>query len=394
MSVSCTVQQIKTLLDTLIARKNAIKVINFLKESKVDYTLLLFLQLPESQRGTSELISYMETICNRMGADLSRLFYQQVWGYFEKEGITIISPDKYITANKKDEILAEYEKVKKSWGKHNPLFLQTYSTDDGKFTNHLYHITRTAQDGILRLLDILKTGDFAVNSRMYKACGAFEHIIGPQTLTCQIFDCEIMSNVFEKKTVGEITEMVERFPQCITSLMILEDLINIEDIITFAVKCRTRKIKDAVKISYHFVPNICAPKATHRAAMEICLRGCKSRIDEANAQIKSTGILPETLLLGDISDSILVLDVGAIKSNGFTTAFSRKKPSDPFSRLVYTEKVCAGATIGRDECPMDPQDLHSPNISDAARLMLIYTQLFTTPKCEMTCYAMEIQVFY
>jgi nucleoid DNA-binding protein len=387
--VSCIIFNIKTILDKLFAQHTTTNVIDFLDKSKVDYTLLLYLQLPESIAKKSELISYLRSLCSSMKADFrSRHFYDSVWNYFERKGICPVTPDKYIIANKKDELLAEYEKIKKSWGKHNPLFLQTYDTQDGKFTNHLYHITRTVQDGILRLFDILKAGEFVANGRAYKACGAFEHIIGPTTLTCQIFDCEIMSTVFdERKTTEEIKEMVKCFPQCISSIMISEDLINIEDIITYVVKERTRRIDEStVKISYHFVPNICAYKSVHREAMDVCLKECKSRIDEANAHIKGTGILPENLLFGGISDSLLALDVGAIKSNGFTTAFSRKKSSDPFSRLIYSEEVCAGATIRLHECLKEPQDLHSPNLTDDTRRMLIYTQLFTTPKREMLCY--------
>ena len=387
--VSCMIFNIKTLLDKLLAKHTTTNVIEFLNKSKVDYTLLLYLQLPESIGKKSELISYLGSLCSSMKADFrSRHFYDSVWNYFERKGICSVTPDKYIIANKKDELLVEYEKIKKSWGKHNPLFIQTYDHQDGKFTNHLYHITRTVQDGILRLFDILKTGEFVANGRLYKACGAFEHIIGPSTLTCQIFDCEIMSTVFEdRKTTEEIKEMVKCFPQCISSIMISEDLINIEDIITYVVKDRTRRINDdTVKISYHFIPNICAYKSVHREAMEICLKECKGRIDEANACIKGTGILPENLLFGGISDSLLALDVGAIKSNGFTTAFSRKKNSDPYSRLIYSEEVCAGATISLDECLKEPQDLLSPNLTDDTRRMLIYTQLFTTPKREMLCY--------
>jgi hypothetical protein len=389
---SCAIGRTDKMLDRQLSYQTTTKVIHFLKESKVDYTLLLYLQLPESLRKKSELISYLETLCCQMKVDFkSRNFYDCVWRSFENEGIVSITPEKFVIANKKEDVLLEYEKIKKSWGKHSPLFLQTYSTKDGNFTNHLYHITRTVPDGILRLLDILRAGEFVANGKVYAACGAFEHVISPSTLTCQIYDCEILSSVFdEKKTTEEIKEMVQCFPQCLSSIMISEDLVNFEDIITFVVKDRTRRIDDdTVKISYHFIPNICAPKSMHRDAMEVCLRECKGRIDEAVAGIKNTGILPEGLLTDGISDSLLALDYSAIKSNGFTTAFSRKKKSDPFSLLIYAEEVCAGTAIKRDECLKQPQDLQSTNLTDRERLMLIYAQLFTPPKHEMLCYTDE-----
>lgn len=388
-TVSYSIQKIEALLDKLTIRQRTIKVIHHLKESKVDYTLLLYLQLPESLRTKSEVLSYLESTCMQMKADFKqRDFYKCTWDYFNDEGVLPITPDKFITANRKDDILKEYEKIKKSWGTHNPLFIQTYDTKNGKFTNHLYHISRTTQDGILRLQDILKAGEFAINGRVYTACGAFEHVIGPSTLICQIYDCEIMSSAFnERKTTEEIKEMVQQFPRCISSIMIEENLIDIEDFVKFTVKNRTRRINDNdVKISFHFIPNICAPKSIHNAATAVCLKGCKSRIDEGSAAIKNTGLLPESLLSNNISDSLLAFDYSAIKSNGFTTSHSRKNRGDPFPRLIYTEELCGGVSIEREDYHNELQDLESTNMSDKERRMLMYVQLYTVPKHEMLCY--------
>jgi hypothetical protein len=389
ITVSSALHVIESLLSKQHIKHNTARVIHHLKETKVDYTLLLYLQMPEYIRQKSELISCLQSVCTQMKADFTcGFFYTCVWNYFEYEGVSPITPEKYIIANRKEDILKEYAKIKKSWGKHSPLFLQTYDTKDGKFTNHLYHISRTTQDGIMRLMEILKAGEFVVNGRIYTSCGAFEHVIGPSTLTCQIYDCEIYSTAFdERKTVEEIKEMVQSFPQCISSIMISEDLIDMEDFVKFAVKDRTRRVdEDKVKISFHFIPNICAPKSVHNAATEVCLRECKSRIDAGNAAIKSTGIMPEILIFNGISDSLLAFDYSAIKANGFTTPFSRKKRTDQFSRLIYTEEVCGGIAIGRDVYLKEPQDLESTNLTQKERLMLVYEQLYTTPKREMLCY--------
>jgi hypothetical protein len=393
IQASCTISVIKSHLEKLHMHRKTCTLINYLKEQKVDYTLLLYLQLPDTIRKTSEIISYLESKCTQMDIDFNlRLFYKCIWEHFELGGIKVITPDKYIAMNKKNDALEEYEKVKKSWGIHNPLFLQTYIYDkkEERFTNHVYHITRTVQDGILRLLDILKAGEFPMGGKIYKACGAFEHIIAPSTLTCQIYDCEILSSAFESKTVEEIKEMVLAFPQCISGKMIMNDLINIEDIVTFVVKDRTRKVaKNVTKISNHFIGNICAPKFIHRRVMDVCLSVCKARIDEAAKCISDTGILPESFLTGTVNDAMLTLDYSAIKSNGFTTAFSRKTEKDPFSRLLYADKICAGESMERHECLKEPHDLHGSNLTDKQRLMLIYTQLYTAPKDEMICYTEE-----
>lgn len=390
LKISSLLSKIGCILNKQVIKQRTISVINALKESKVDYTLLLYLQLPESLRSKSELICGLESTCVQMNADFKcEYFYTCVWNFFESEGVLPITPEKFVVANRKQDALNEYDKVKKTWGKHSPLFLQTYDAKDGELNSHLYQISRTSQDGILRLLDILKAGEFAANGRMYKACGAFEHVISLSTLTCQIYDCEIMSSSFDgKKAIEEITEMVQQFPPCLSSIMISKNLVDMEDFIKFTVKNRTRRIDaDNVKISFHFTPNICAPKSIHNAATEICLRECKGRIDAGKAAIKNTGVMPDHLVFNDISDSLLSLDYSAIKSNGFTTPFSRKKKSDEFSRLVYIEEVCGGMSINREMYVKTPQDLTSENMSDKERALLIYAQLYTTPKREMICYS-------
>jgi hypothetical protein len=113
------------------------------------------------------------------------------------------------------------------------------------------------------------------------------------------------------------------------------------------------------------------------------------RMNEASALIK-TGILPDRLLTGN--DSLLTLDVGASNNNGIATAFSRKKEGDPFPKLIYQEEVCAGLSIDIHECLIDPQDLHSTNIDDKARLGLIYAQLYTVPKQEMLLYSKDMVI--
>jgi hypothetical protein len=234
----------------------------------------------------------------------------------------------------------------------------------------------------------LKAGTFVVKGKVYDVCGAFEHVISSTTLTCQIYDCEIMSKAFgDMKSVEEIKEMILCFPQCISSIMIGKDLIDIESIITYVVKDRTRHVaEDNVKVSNHFIGNICAPKHIHRHATDICLSDWKDKIDDVGVFIKSAGLIPESYIENTIYDSILTLDYSAIKSNGFTTAFSRKSQHDPFPLMLFADEICAGDVYARHECLKDPQDLHNPNLSDAQRRMLIHVQLYTTPKKEMLSY--------
>ena len=384
------ITSIKNILAKLNAKRNATKAIEFLKELKVDYTLLLYMQLPDHIKRNYGLICYLESICRQLNVDLNvdynaTHFYDSVWAHFETTGISPVDPGKYIIAIKKDTIIEEYAKIKKSWGMHSPFFFQTYTTKDGKFTENVYHITKTVQDGILRLFDILKAGQFVANGRAYKACGAFEHIVDPvNTLTCQLYDCEIMSTAFGgAKTTSEIRSVVEGFPRVLCSLLIAKDLIDISTIVTIVAKDRTREVEEGrVKVSYHFIPNLCAPKSMQRMVANLCFEDSTGRINEACASIKATGLLPECLH----DDPLVALDLSAIKSNGITTAFSRKKESDPFPRFAYAEEVCAGCTETIHECLKNPQDFCSGNLDDRQRHFLLYNQLYTAPKKEMLCY--------
>lgn len=393
IQISFTILEVKKLIEKLVVKKEATRVISFLKEQKVDYTLILFLQLPDKLKKTSEMISYLTHICSDMKVEIkTTYFFEVVWKIFESEGVSPVTPDKFITAPKKNTAIEDYCKVKKSWGCHNPYFFQTYTTKDGNFTEHLYHITRTAQDGLIRLLDILKAGGFMTNGKIYNACGAFEHVLGPRTLTCQLFDCEIKSSAFgNAKTVDEIKEMVECFPRAISHLMIKHNLISIEDFITFVVKDRTRKTGESYKISNHFISYICATKEMHRQAMEICLNDeWKENIDAAAHTIKETGLLPESFYADQgVFASLLTLDYSAIKSNGITTAFSRKEHNHPFPIYTHTDEVVGAEFTERYECLKRPQDLEGSNIDDAQRLMLLYIQSYTLPHHNMTYYTDE-----
>lgn len=393
IQTSFTIFRIKDLVGKLAVKQDANKVIDFLKEQKVDYTLTFYLQLPEQLKKTSEMISYLTRICSDMKVNTKHpYFFESIWKRFETGGISPVTPGKFIVSTKKNTAIEDYEKVKKSWGCHNPYFFQTYSTKEDVFIEHLYHITRTAQDGLIRLLDILKAGGFMSNGKMYNACGAFEHVLSPSTLTCQLFDCEIKSSVFNNaKTVEEIKEMVQCFPKAIAHLMIKHDLISIEDFVTFVVKDRTRQVGDAHKISNHFIAYICATKEMHRQAVEICLRDeWKANIDAAAHAIKGTGILPESYYADrGIFSSMLTLDYSAIKSNGITTAFSRKDYDHPFPNYIHADEIVGAEFTERHESFKRPQDLHGSNIDDAQRLMLLYIQSYTLPHHHMTYYTDE-----
>jgi hypothetical protein len=166
------------------------------------------------------------------------------------------------------------------------------------------------------------------------------------------------------------------------------------------VKNRTRALNEGnVKVSYHFIPNIWAPKSIHCKAVAVCAGECKGSISKAAAGIKSNGVLPQELLTNSIQDSKVAWDISAV-NNSITTAFSRKQRTGPFSRYVYAEEVCGGCAVGREEFLKNPQDLDTPNITDKERLMLLFRQCYTVQQKEMLCYtasAMETlseEVFY
>ena len=373
-----------------VANKTA-ELIRYLQQAEVDYTLLLYIQV-HCMRNKG-FVSYLIGVCEQLGVPYkSRFFPDTVWAHFKLTGIRCITPRKFLMNRRKDDILEEYQGVKSrnDWGQHNPFFFQTFVTTKGVkgFQKLVFFITRTWQDGVVRLHEILKQQSFVNGTTMYDAHGVFEHVVDDDTPSALILDSEIMSNVFQDRmSVAQVKEEVLQFPSIIRTEMIVKELINEEDMLPVTVKDKTRPRGDAVKVSFHFVLAVCASKAHHKRAIEILMRDRKESIDKALVHMKTHGSLPEEC---ELPTAWYAFDAKAAISNGFTTAFSLKARTDPHSRKHSDLVICAGLQISESLCPIKVQDLGA-DLTDKERLWLLQEQLYTTPKRCMIGYAAQFE---
>jgi hypothetical protein len=186
------------------------------------------------------------------------------------------------------------------------------------------------------------------------------------------------------------------FPQCISSIMVANDLMNIEDVVTYVVKDRTGQVGERTSSTSPttFFGNICAPKAVHRQAMDTSLREWKGKIDEAALEIKNTGLLPEKFITNGVYDSILALD------HTVTTAQSRATASPPPSPARRSKTLPADALCRRDTSMRwaDPREARMPEGGagyarfqphGGTEVHADLYQLYTQPKYSMLCYSEE-----
>ena len=377
------------LLERKRMREKTETLIQYLKGAEVDYTLLMYLQLHQ-QKG---FMSYLRGVCEQFAVPCqNRFVHDAVWAHFVESGVNPITPCKFLMNRKKDEILEEYRLIRSrnDWGQHNPFFFQTFITtkQSKSFQKLVFFITRTWQDGVIRLLEILKEGTFVYGTTMYEAHGAFEHVIDDESMAGLILDSEILCSAFQgHKTVEEVKEEVMLFPSIIATEMVLKGLLNEEDMLRVVVKDKTRPRGDDVKVSTHSILAICAPKGHHKRALEICLKDHKDEISRCLTHMKSKKHLPEDCTL---PTAWYAFDSKAAISNGFTTAFSLKVKSDPHSRKHSDLVVCAGMQLSETLCPVPVQDFRDA-LTDKERLWLLQEQLYTTPKRYMLEYAVQFE---
>ena len=373
------------------------EVITFLDNAEVDYTLLLFLQAQNiitKGSGFSSLISYLRGICEQLGAVWynSRFFYDAVWAHLKREGIRPLTPSKFITNRRKEDILHEYQGIRASnaWGQHNAFLFQTFITTADKkgFQKLVFILTRTWRDGVIRMLEILKQGGFVFGTSMYDAHGVFEHAYDDEAVTLLNLDCEVLASAFRgHKTADVIAKEMLDFPSIIATEMVAKGLLLEDETLRVTVKDKTRpRGQGDTKVSFHFLLSICARKADHKLAIEECLSDYKESITKSLVYLKEHKHLPEER---ELQTAWYTFDAKAAISNGFTTPFSLKNRSDPHSRKHSDVEICAGLQISNSLCPVQVQDLHGTHLTDADRLWLLQEQLFTTPKRYMLCYAWQ-----
>ena len=365
-------------------------LIKFLQDAEVDYTLLMYLQVSDSVTKGKGFISYLKGICEQHKVPYTnQFFFDAVWAHFTKAGVRPITPTKYIMHRKKDEILQQYKTIRSrnDWAQHNPFFFQTFITVKGKgFQKLVFFITRTWQDGVIRMHEILEKGGFVNGTTMYDAHGVFEHCIDDESLASLILDSEILASAFgDAANPAEIARELRQFPSIVGTEMVAKGLLNEEDMLHVVVKDKIRPRGDTTKVSFHFVLCVCAHKGQQKQCIELFLSDYKDSITAGLTHLQTHGRLPEGKPL---PTAWYAFDAKAAISNGFTTAFSLKDKSDPHSRKHSDTVVCAGMQIRETLCPMQEQDF--AHLAEAERLWLLQDQLYTIPKRHMLSYAMQL----
>ena len=365
-------------------------LIKHLQSASVDYTLLMYLQVDEGVTKGRAFIAYLKGVCEQFGVPWrSRLLFEAVWAHFREQGVRSITPSKYIVARNKADILAEYQRVLacNEWRQHNPFFFQTFVTSKDKgFDKSVFFIARTWQDGVIRLLEILKEGSFPLGTQTFDAHGVFEHFVDDDALVGLILDSEILSSALQHLSVPEITAELLRFPGLVAHDMVSQGLLHEESMLPVTIKDKTRLRGDATKVSFHFLLHICAPKAHQRMVVELLTRDRKDEIDRGATHMKANKSLPEDC---GLPIAWYAFDRKACISNGFSAPFSLKDRKDPHSAKHSDRVYCLGQLVHEAPCPIRVQDLHGETLTDAERLWLLQEQLYTTPKPVMLSYAID-----
>jgi hypothetical protein len=378
--------------------ENAQKLIKFCARANVDYSLLLYLQLPQSMIDHNPTLKQLDSICADLGALVRRRnFYQTIETHLLTTGISEITPQEFIYARSKDEAHTEYEKKKDAWGIHIPFFFQAYATG---MSRSIFILTRTWQDGLHRLLMILKQGNLVHKCVVYEICGAIEQVLDDSTINFAIFDCERYAREFKDvKTIQEIKDTVLNFPATMGGLLVSAEVVDEEIMIDFEIKDRCRGVKTSsgpdYKVSYHFVSSLAGTKELHSEATKKSLKKYVRFLQYVKDGIKAKGnilFLPRDQIGNpNNTESVLTfVDLAALPGgpNGFTTMLSRKEKKDEFPRLVGKETVCCGVTFKRFPCTyIAPHNLDGRQIDDGQRLDMLRRLCITTPRLDVAYYS-------
>jgi hypothetical protein len=91
--------------------KNAMRLIECFEGRKMDYSMLLYLQLPQSQIDSHPILKPIQDICMDFGVTVMRHhFFKTVGNYIYSSGIREITPMSFVNARGKDDLLKEYKK--------------------------------------------------------------------------------------------------------------------------------------------------------------------------------------------------------------------------------------------------------------------------------------------
>ena len=372
----------------------ALKLIEALKERGIDYTMTLWLQLPDADVERIEPLQYIRELAREMEIPIFdhgkryRIF-QTVDRYIVDNGVQLLPGSKnYIDARKKD-VLKRYLKERKSLPPHMPFLYQTCIIDDeGEFKDTLFHLYTSWQHGLVVLLEMLKRGDVVHNSKLYRVKFAFEHVIDRNSICYLLCDWELSSAY---RDASDIAKSMDHFISLIHSRMLGHSFLNEEDPLAVTVKNKTRPMPPYIKVSSHFILNIAAPRSKHAEVMDICCQEETSILNKIKEYMKKNKKqpLPQDFIFPpeDPVSILLPYDIVAGRMNGFATYGSKKREEDPFSSLQCDQVYYLG--IRKDEYPCTTKlqhDLHGIHITDKERLDLMRRMCYTVPKIGTICY--------
>jgi hypothetical protein len=310
-----------------------------------------------------------------------------------------ISPCKFVAALKKDQAKEEYHKIKAKWGLHAPFFFQTYNAREPEGIvkgSSVFFIFRTAPDGLCRLLDMLTAGASSVTIHdrvlLFDVVGALEHALDDSTLCYPIMDWEIMLQFFGGRcSKHDCLWIMKEFPEILLREWTRAGILGDGPVHVYY-KNKSRDKSNGHKLSMHFVLNVLGQRAHHNAALNAFVESrvqghsYKEWIERAKAASDANGgALPldfpsvpgEHDFLLDPFTSVYAFDIGASRGNGFSTAFSRKDPSDPFSVFWGKTEYVMGASVFAAKNPTHVQfqsEFRAPHHA-ASRAVLHHAQV-------------------
>ena len=377
----------------------------------IDPSIGFLLQLPRaitsSNKASKDLMEFLDTHGIEWN---SRAFQEGLQTHVDFKNIQEITPKDYVASLKKKDAIEAYRAKSEKWGIHNPFFFQTTGKS---FKESIFFIFRTWPDGVRRLLEMLNAGFYMFSDskhpqRQVNVCYAIEHVLDESTIFSAIIDCDQKLSRFSGRVNEEqLKENMLRLPEALSNKLVGSEMLDEETFVESLVKDRCRQIKDKegksdMKMSFHFATNLTAQKRHHQFAFSRAINGSLQWIKDANTDIETTGVykldnnsLFETRIEAQIEAQIegeaklkeeytwLSYDLSATPggSNGISTAFALKKPSDPYPTIRSTSLVCSGVQISNTTYPISaPHDLSGENLNDQERFRILAETCYTIPK--------------
>ena len=229
-------------------------------------------------------------------------------------------------------------------GPVQPFLIQT-ATGDGTFSGSLFIACAFAQDGIILLSAMHKTGGVTYKGRWVKVITTFEHqsqvsAEPSQTgLTNYIIDWEILQKAYcdkdgaTRKTLEEIRAIGLNTPLFVYKRMLEKGVLDENMPVSVSMKEKSRAVLDQQgnvvnsKVSFHFVFDIMGNPQQHHSQTTHCLF---SEFTESLDRFKKEKCLPYSLTDDEVSSPIWGVDVKACHSKQpFATYGSLKTSRDP-----------------------------------------------------------------